>query len=105
MEASPYDGLKGRGEDLVLIRRIDDATNHTLARFYPTATVEAHTDLTGRCGSTAGRWHCTRIGDCQGPAPRFVFFCIFLDRQMGIRKIIVGSRDMHASLGSFDLFP
>src|SRR6516165_2993015 len=48
MDASVHDWLEGRGEEMVLISMIDDATNRTLARFYPGGTVEAHLDLLGR---------------------------------------------------------
>jgi hypothetical protein len=47
MDASIHDWLEGRGEEMVLISMIDDATNRTLARFYPAGTVEAHMDLLG----------------------------------------------------------
>src|SRR6202035_3131945 len=47
--------LEGRGEDMVLIGMIDDATNRTLARFYPAGTVEAHMDLAGRWLRRFGR--------------------------------------------------
>ncbi len=33
---------------MALVARIDDATSHLTARFYPPATVEAHMDLAGR---------------------------------------------------------
>jgi hypothetical protein len=55
MDASVHDWLEGRGEHLVLISMIDDATNHILARFYPAATVEAHMDLLGRWLRRHGR--------------------------------------------------
>jgi len=48
IDASIHDWLEGRGEQLVLITMIDDATNRLLARFYPAGTVEAHLDLVGR---------------------------------------------------------
>jgi hypothetical protein len=41
MDASIHDWLEGRGEDIVLISMIDDATSLVLARFYPAGTVEA----------------------------------------------------------------
>jgi hypothetical protein len=55
MDASLHDWLEGRGEAPVLIKMIDDATNRTLARFYPAATVEAHMDLLGRWLRRYGR--------------------------------------------------
>jgi hypothetical protein len=47
MDASVHDWLEGRGEALVLISMIDDATNYTLARFFLHATVQAHMELLG----------------------------------------------------------
>lgn len=55
MDASIHDWLEGRGEEVVLITLIDDATNYTLARFYPAGTVEAHMDLLGRWLRRQGR--------------------------------------------------
>jgi hypothetical protein len=55
MDASEHDWLEGRGEDMVLISMIDDATNRTLARFYPSGTTEAHLDLLGRWLRRHGR--------------------------------------------------
>jgi Helix-turn-helix domain len=55
MDASIHDWLEGRGETLVLISMIDDATNRILARFYPAGTTEAHLDLLGRWLRLYGR--------------------------------------------------
>jgi hypothetical protein len=55
MDASIHDWLEGRGEEVVLVSMIDDATSRTLARFYPTATTEAHLDLLGRWLRRFGR--------------------------------------------------
>jgi len=55
IDASVHDWLEGRGEHLVLITMIDDATNRLLARFYPAGTVEAHLDLVGRWLRRYGR--------------------------------------------------
>jgi hypothetical protein len=55
MDASVHEWLEGRGESLVLISMIDDATNRTLARFYPSGTTEAHLDLLGRWLRRYGR--------------------------------------------------
>jgi transposase len=55
IDASVHDWLEGRGEELVLITMIDDATNRLLARFYPAGTVEAHLDLVGRWLRLYGR--------------------------------------------------
>jgi Helix-turn-helix domain len=45
LDASIHDWLEGRGETLVLITLIDDATSRLLAKFYRAGTVEAHMDL------------------------------------------------------------
>jgi hypothetical protein len=55
MDASIHDWLEGRGEDLVLVSMIDDATGRVLARFYHEGTVEAHMDLLGRWLRRSGR--------------------------------------------------
>ena len=55
MDASVHDWLEGRGQEMVLVGMIDDATNRTLARFYPAGTVEAHMDLAGRWLRRFGR--------------------------------------------------
>src|SRR5438132_4165180 len=45
MDASIHDWLEGRGEELVLIAMIDDATSRVEAQFYPAGTVETHMGL------------------------------------------------------------
>lgn len=55
MDASIHDWLEGRGEQVVLITMIDDATSRLLARFYPAGTVETHMDLLGRWLRKHGR--------------------------------------------------
>lgn len=55
MDASIHDWLEGRGDGLVLITMIDDATSRLLARFYPAGTVEAHMDLLERWLRKHGR--------------------------------------------------
>jgi hypothetical protein len=55
MDTSLHDWLEGRGEDMVLVSMIDDATSRVLARFYPADTIEAHFDLLGRWLQTHGR--------------------------------------------------
>src|SRR5580692_4289176 len=55
MDASIHDWLEGRGEELVLITMIDDATSYLLARFYPSGTVVTHMDLLGRWLKRYGR--------------------------------------------------
>ena len=47
MDASIHDWLEGRGEKVVLITMIDDATSRVMAKFYRGGTVEAHMDLLG----------------------------------------------------------
>ncbi|MGL4421887.1 MAG: ISNCY family transposase [Gemmataceae bacterium] len=55
MDASIHDGLEGRGDTVVLITMIDDATSRVMARFYPSATVETHMDLFERWVRKFGR--------------------------------------------------
>ena len=55
MDASIHDWLEGRGQTVVLITMIDDATSRLMARFYPAATVAAHMDLVERWVRTYGR--------------------------------------------------
>ena len=64
MDASEHDWLEGRGEEVVLIGMIDDATNRVLARFYPAGTTPRRTWTcwAAGCGASAGRWPCTPTG-------------------------------------------
>jgi hypothetical protein len=55
MDASIHDWLEGRGEEVVLITMIDDATSRVVARFYPAGTVESHMDLLERWLRKYGR--------------------------------------------------
>lgn len=55
MDTSIHDWTEGRGEEMVLVQMIDDATSRVMARFYPGDTVEAHFDLLGRWLTTHGR--------------------------------------------------
>jgi hypothetical protein len=55
IDASIHDWLEGRGETLVLINMVDDATSVVLARFYPAGTVETHMDLLWRWLKKYGR--------------------------------------------------
>jgi hypothetical protein len=55
MDTSIHDWLEGRGESMVLIVMIDDATNRIQAGFYPGETVESHLDLLGRWLKKQGR--------------------------------------------------
>jgi hypothetical protein len=55
IDASIHDWLEGRGDELVLVSMIDDATSRVLARFYPAGTVEAHMDLVRRWLERYGR--------------------------------------------------
>jgi transposase len=55
MDTSLHEWTEGRGESMVLITMIDDATSRILARFYPGDTVEAHFDLLGRWIEKFGR--------------------------------------------------
>jgi transposase InsO family protein len=55
MDASIHDWLEGRGETIVLISMIDDATSYIMSRFYPHGTVQTHMDLLGRWLRRLGR--------------------------------------------------
>lgn len=55
MDTSIHDWTEGRGEDMVLIHRIDDATSRLLARFYDADTVLNHFDLLWRWLQAFGR--------------------------------------------------
>jgi hypothetical protein len=55
MDASIHDWLEGRGQTIVLITMIDDATSRVLGRFYPHGSVEAHMDLLARWLRKHGR--------------------------------------------------
>jgi len=48
MDASLHDWLEGRGETLVLLAMIDDATNRLQAGFYTGETVHGYMDITER---------------------------------------------------------
>lgn len=48
MDGSEHDWFEGRAERAVLMVMIDDATNRTLARFYPAETTAAAFDVFGR---------------------------------------------------------
>jgi Helix-turn-helix domain len=55
IDTSLHEWLEGRGEQIVLINMIDDATSRVLARFYPSDTAEAHFDLLERWLKKYGR--------------------------------------------------
>jgi transposase len=55
MDTSLHPWTEGRGEEMVLLTMIDDATSRLLARFYPADTAEAHFDLLGRWLTEHGR--------------------------------------------------
>jgi hypothetical protein len=75
-EASEHDWLEGRGERMVLVGIIDDASSRVLLRFYPAETTEAYMDLLWRWLKKHGRpasWYSDRdsvfVGqDAQGEA-------------------------------------
>jgi hypothetical protein len=48
MDVSIHSWLEGRGEKMVLVAIIDDATNRLLARFYQGETAEVYLDLVSR---------------------------------------------------------
>jgi hypothetical protein len=55
MDTSIHDWLEGRGESMVLIAMIDDATSRVEAGFYPGETLASHFDLLGRWLKKNGR--------------------------------------------------
>jgi hypothetical protein len=55
MDTSIHDWTEGRGEPMVLLHMIDDATSHLLARFYDADTVLNHMDLLRRWLAAHGR--------------------------------------------------
>jgi transposase len=55
MDTSIHDWTEGRGEPMVLLNMIDDATSRVLSGFYEGETVEAHFDLLGRWIQRYGR--------------------------------------------------
>ena len=55
MDTSIHDWLEGRGETMVLIAMIDDATSRVQAGFYPAETLEGHFDLLRRWLKKHGR--------------------------------------------------
>jgi len=55
MDTSLHAWTEGRGEEMVLIKMIDDASSRVLARFYAADTVAAHFDLLGRWLQQHGR--------------------------------------------------
>src|SRR6266852_6680302 len=55
MDTSIHDWLEGRGEAMVLIAMIDDATSRLQAGFYPAETLEGHFDLLRRWLKKHGR--------------------------------------------------
>jgi hypothetical protein len=55
MDTSIHDWTEGRGESMVLVNMIDDATSRVLSGFYEGETVEAHLDLLGHWLRRYGR--------------------------------------------------
>jgi len=55
MDTSIHDWTEGRGEPMVLVNMIDDATSRIESGFYAGETVEAHFDLLGRWLRRFGR--------------------------------------------------
>ena len=55
MDTSIHDWLEGRGESMVLIAMIDDATGRVEAGFYPGETLPSHFDLLGHYLRKHGR--------------------------------------------------
>ena len=62
-DASEHDWLEGRGQRMVLLGIIDDATSLVMLRFYPAETTEAYMDLLQRWLKQHGRpvaWYSDR---------------------------------------------
>ena len=62
-DGSEHDWLEGRGERMVLLAMIDDASNRMMARFYEAETTENYLDLLGRWLKQHGRplsWYSDR---------------------------------------------
>ena len=62
-DGSHHDWLEGRGQKMVLLAMIDDATSRIVARFYPAETTENYMDLLGRYIRKHGRpasWYSDR---------------------------------------------
>ncbi len=55
MDTSLHDWLEGRGEEMVLVALIDDATSRIDAGYYEGETVEAYMDMTERWLRRQGR--------------------------------------------------
>jgi hypothetical protein len=55
MDASLHDWLEGRGESMILVAAIDDATNRLEAGFYPAETVDSYMEVTQRWLRKHGR--------------------------------------------------
>jgi hypothetical protein len=55
MDTSIHDWTEGRGEPMVLVNMIDDATSRVWSGFYAGETVEAHFDLLGQWLTRFGR--------------------------------------------------
>ncbi len=75
-DASEHDWLEGRGDRMVLVGIIDDASSRVIARFYAAETTEAYMDVLGRWLKKHGRpvsWYSDRDSvfvaeDAQGEA-------------------------------------
>ncbi len=64
-DASLHDWLEGRGDRMVLVGMIDDASSRVLARFHPAETSEAYMEVLGRWVKKHGRpvaWYSDRHG-------------------------------------------
>jgi len=64
-DASTHDWLEGRGESMVLVGMIDDASSRVVARFHAAETTAAYMDVLGRWLKKHGRplaWYSDRHG-------------------------------------------
>jgi hypothetical protein len=99
-DGSHHEWLEGRGERMVLVVMIDDATSKTVARFYPGETTEAYMDLLRRYLRRRGRMGAMYVDkdsifraesqDEQDPRPTLTQFKRALG-ELGIELILANS--------------
>jgi transposase len=99
-DGSHHDWLEGRGEQMVLVAMIDDATSKVVARFYPGETTEAYMDLLGRYLRKQGRMVALYVDrdsifraedhDPRDPQPVLTQFSRALD-ELGVELILAFS--------------
>jgi len=96
-DGSEHDWLEGRGERMVLLVMIDDATSNVVARFYPAETTEGYMDLLKRYLRKHGRMvalytdhDSVFCGECPDKKPAQTQFARALE-ELGIGWIPAGS--------------